>query len=58
MVYLFASFVLKCERTSAFKLNPFAHCFSFCLESDQKIVPLCYKHIIAMNSRKIREKYR
>ena len=31
--------------------------FSMCLDSDKKILPLCYKHIIAMSSRKIREKF-
>ena len=41
--------------------NPFAlvvnlKWFSLCLESDIKILPLCYKHVIAMSSRKIRGK--
>ena len=27
--------------------------FSLCPDSDKKILPLCYKHVIAMSSRKI-----
>ena len=33
------------------------NCFSMYLDSDKKILPLCYKHIIAMSSCKIKEKY-
>ena len=28
--------------------------FSMCLDSDKKILPLCYKHLIAMSFRKIK----
>ena len=28
-----------------------------CLNSDTKILPLCYKHVIAMSSRESKEKY-
>ena len=31
--------------------------FSMCLDSDKKILPLCYKHVVAMSSRKIRGKF-
>ena len=54
-VYLFVCFPLKCERTSAF-LICLPNWFSLCLDSDKKILPLCYKHVFAMSSRKIREK--
>ena len=58
MVDLFVCFALKCKRTSAFLIR-LTNCFSMimCLDSDKKIVPLCYKHAIAMSSNKIREKY-
>ena len=58
IVDFFVCFALKCKRTSAFLIR-LANCFSMimCLDSDKKIVPLCYKHVIAMSSNKIREKY-
>ena len=31
--------------------------FLMCLDSDKKIYPLCYKHVIAMGSRKTRGKF-
>ena len=31
--------------------------FSMCLDSDKRVLPVCYKHAIAMSSRKIKEKY-
>ena len=33
------------------------NCFSMCLDSDKKILHLCSKHMIAMSSRKSKEKY-
>ena len=33
------------------------NCFSICLDSDKKILPLSYKHVIATSSRKSKEKY-
>ena len=50
---LFVCFALKCKRTIAFLIR-LPNWFSLCLESDKKILPLCYKHVIAMSSRKIR----
>ena len=49
---MFVCFALKCERTNAFKIR-LPNWFSLCLHSDRKILPLCYKHVIAMSSRKI-----
>ena len=31
--------------------------FLMCLDSDKKNLPLCYKHVITMSSRKIRGKF-
>ena len=31
--------------------------FSMCLDSDKEIMPLCYKHVIAMSFHKIRAKF-
>ena len=28
-----------------------------CVDSDKKILPLCHEHVIAMSSRKVKEKY-
>ena len=50
-VDLFVCFALKCERTSAFLIR-LPNWFSLCLDSDKKILPLCYKHVFAMSSRK------
>ena len=46
---MFVCFALKCERTSAFLIH-----LPTC---DKKIVPICYKHVIATSSHKIWEKY-
>ena len=54
-VDLFVCFALKCERTSAFLIR-LPNWFSLCLDSDKKILPLYYKPVIAMSSRKIRGK--
>ena len=54
-VDLSVCFALKCERTSAFLIR-LPNWFSLCLDSDKNILPLCYKHVIAMSSRKIRGK--
>ena len=52
---LFVCFALKCERTSAFLIH-LPNWFSLCLNSDKKILPLCYKHVIPGSSRKSRGK--
>ena len=54
-VDLFACFPPKCNLTSAF-LICLPNWFSLCLDSDKKILPLRYKHVFAMSSRKIRGK--
>ena len=54
-VALFVCFALKCERTSAFLIH-LPNWFSLSLDSDKKILPLCFKHVITMSSRKIRGK--
>ena len=51
MVDLFICFALKCERTNVFLTN----WLSMCRDSDKKIFRLCYKHVIAMSSRKIKK---
>ena len=53
---LFVCFALKCERTSA-TLIRLPNWFSMFLNSDKKILPLYYKHVIEMSSRKIRGKF-
>ena len=40
-VVLFVCFALKCERTGAFLIR-LPNWFSLCLDSDKKILPLCY----------------
>ena len=52
-VDLFVCFLLKCEGRSAFLIS-LPKWFSLCLDSDKKMLPLCYKHIFAMSSHKIR----
>ena len=54
-VDLFVCYPHKCERTSAF-LIPLPNWFLLCLNSDKKILPLCYEHISTMSSCKIRGK--
>ena len=56
LICLFVCFALKCERKNAFLIR-LPNWFSMCLDSDKKILPLCYKHVIAMSSRKIRGKF-
>ena len=53
---LFIYYALKYERTSAFLIR-LPNCFLMYLDSDKKMLPLRYKHIIAMCSRKIRGKF-
>ena len=33
------------------------YCFSICIDSEKKILPLCCKHVITISSRKIREEF-
>ena len=49
---LFVCFALKCERTNAFLIR-LPKWFSMCFDSDRKILPLYYKHVIKMISRKM-----
>ena len=44
------------RRTNVFLLR-LPNFFSMCLDSVKKKLPLCYKHVIAMSFRKIKEKY-
>ena len=55
LICLFVCFAQKCERTSAFLIR-LPNWFLLCLDSDKIILPLCYKHVFAMSSRKIRVK--
>ena len=50
-VDLFVCFPLKCERTSAYNKSVRPTGFRFA-----STVTLCYKHVFAMSSRKIRGK--
>ena len=49
-VDLFVCFALKWERTTAFLIR-LPDWFSLCLDSDKKILPLCFKHVFAMSSK-------
>ena len=50
-------FGFKMRANKRFFLLRLPNCFSMCLDSDKKILPLCYKRVIAMSSRKSKEKY-
>ena len=54
-VDLIVCFSPKCKQTSAF-LICLPNWFSLCLNNDKIILPLCYKHVFAMSSPKIRGK--
>ena len=53
-VDLFVCFALNEMRANKCFFNRLPNCFSMSLDSDNKILPLCYKHVIAMSCRKIR----
>ena len=41
---------------NVFFLLRLPNCFSMCLDSDTKILPLCYKHVIPMSLRQFKDK--
>ena len=54
--FFVCSFCSKMRTNKRFSLR-LPYCFSMCLDIDKKILPLCYKHVIAMGFSKIKEKY-
>ena len=48
---------MRANKCFFYSVCPRCNCFSVCFDNDQKKLPFCYKHAIAMSFREIEEKY-